>query len=160
MVVSVNQVANYYDVSKKTIETVILRNREEFEDDGMVVLKGEEFKDFISKICDSNNNIIYTASNTSKKIYGENTAYIINSITTVARRHNDTIFKKVIRNVLCKQTTLSNMFIQAFSYQIYQSSFIRSLLLIYKFFVCYFQIFFPQIKIYLSGCNLFVPQHF
>ena len=52
MVVSVNQVANYYDVSKKTIETVILRNREEFEDDGMVVLKGEEFKDFISKICD------------------------------------------------------------------------------------------------------------
>ena len=52
MVVSVNQVANYYDVSKKTIETVILRNREEFEDDGMSVLKGEEFKDFVNKICD------------------------------------------------------------------------------------------------------------
>ena len=52
MVVSVNQVSNYYDVSKKTIETVILRNRDEFEEDGMVVLKGEEFKQFVNDICD------------------------------------------------------------------------------------------------------------
>lgn len=52
MVVSVHQVANYYDVSKKTIETIILRNRDEFEDDGMAVLKGEEFKEFANNICD------------------------------------------------------------------------------------------------------------
>lgn len=52
MVISINQVANYYDVSKKTIETVILRNRDEFEDDGMIVLKGEEFKKFATRICD------------------------------------------------------------------------------------------------------------
>lgn len=52
MIISVNQVANYYDVSKKTIETIILRNREEFENDGMIVLKGNEFKDFANEICD------------------------------------------------------------------------------------------------------------
>ena len=51
MVVSILQVANYYDVSKKTIETIILRNRDEFEDDGLVVLKGEELKLFAKNIC-------------------------------------------------------------------------------------------------------------
>lgn len=52
MTVSVYQVSNYYDVSKKTIETIILRNRDEFEEDGMIVLKGEEFKKFVDEICD------------------------------------------------------------------------------------------------------------
>ncbi len=31
---------------------MILRNRDEFEEDGMVVLKGEEFKKFVNDICD------------------------------------------------------------------------------------------------------------
>jgi len=52
MVVSVEQVANYYEVTKKAIDTVILRNREELEDDGIMVLKGEELKDFKIKLTD------------------------------------------------------------------------------------------------------------
>lgn len=46
MCMSVDQIASYYDTSNKTISTIISRNREEFELDGMVVLKGEELKDF------------------------------------------------------------------------------------------------------------------
>lgn len=49
MVLSVEQVANYYEASKKSVETIISRNREEFEADGMVVLKGKELKDFKEK---------------------------------------------------------------------------------------------------------------
>ena len=52
MVVSVEQVANYYEVSKKAIETVLLRHRDELENDGIQVLKGEEFKSFKQQVCD------------------------------------------------------------------------------------------------------------
>ncbi|MGM0471446.1 MAG: ORF6N domain-containing protein [Bacillota bacterium] len=41
----INQVADYYEVSKKTINTVVERNREEFEEDGMTIIKGEELKE-------------------------------------------------------------------------------------------------------------------
>lgn len=51
MVVSVEQVANYYEVTKKAIETVILRNRSELEDDGIIVLKGEELKELKEEVC-------------------------------------------------------------------------------------------------------------
>ena len=51
MVVSIEQVANYYEVTKKAIETVIKRNKDEIESDGYMVLKGEELKDFKNKIC-------------------------------------------------------------------------------------------------------------
>ena len=44
MIMSVEQIANYYEVSKKAVETVIQRNRDEFEEDGMKVLTGEELK--------------------------------------------------------------------------------------------------------------------
>jgi len=46
MIMSVEQIANYYEVSKKAVETVIQRNRDEFEEDGMKVLTGEELKQF------------------------------------------------------------------------------------------------------------------
>lgn len=49
MILSIEQVAYYYETSKKTIETLIFKNREEFESDGMVVLKGDELKDFKKK---------------------------------------------------------------------------------------------------------------
>ena len=49
MVLSIEQVANYYETSKKSVETIISRNREEFETDGMVVLKGKELKEFKEK---------------------------------------------------------------------------------------------------------------
>lgn len=52
MVVSVEQVANYYEITKKAIETIIKRHRDELETDGIVVLKGEQLKDFNKKICD------------------------------------------------------------------------------------------------------------
>lgn len=55
MILSISQVANYYDVSRKTIETIISRNREEFELDGIIVLRGEDFKDFVNNICDLQN---------------------------------------------------------------------------------------------------------
>lgn len=51
MVVSVEQVANYYEVTKKAIETIISRNRDELEEDGIVTLKGEELKGLRSDIC-------------------------------------------------------------------------------------------------------------
>lgn len=50
MVVSTNQVANYYECGLEAVKTIIKRNREEFEDDGMVVLKGQDLKDFKLKI--------------------------------------------------------------------------------------------------------------
>jgi len=50
-VVSVEQVANYYEVTKKAIETVISRHRDEIESDGHMTLKGDELKEFKNKIC-------------------------------------------------------------------------------------------------------------
>ena len=50
MVLSVEQVAEYYEVSKKAIETVIKRNRAELEEDGIMVLKGEELVNFKEEV--------------------------------------------------------------------------------------------------------------
>ena len=52
MVLTVDQVATYYEVTIEAIKTIIKRNRGEFEDDGMVVLTGEDLKDFIAKVCE------------------------------------------------------------------------------------------------------------
>ncbi|CAG7839967.1 hypothetical protein CLOHAE12215_01383 [Clostridium haemolyticum] len=52
MVVSIEQVANYYEITKKAIETIVKRHRDELEDDGIMVLKGEQLKDFNNKVCD------------------------------------------------------------------------------------------------------------
>ena len=49
MILSIDQVAFYYETSKKTIETLIFKNREEFESDGMIVLKGDELREFKKK---------------------------------------------------------------------------------------------------------------
>ena len=46
MIVTVQQAATYYECSMDTIKTLIKRNRDEFEGDGMVVLKGQELKKF------------------------------------------------------------------------------------------------------------------
>jgi len=55
MCLSVEQVTNYYETSNSTIKTIIQRNREEFESDGMIILKGQELKDFKAKLnLDSN----------------------------------------------------------------------------------------------------------
>lgn len=50
MVLSIDQIAQYYEASIDSVRTIIKRNREEFEDDGMVVLSGKELKDFKDKI--------------------------------------------------------------------------------------------------------------
>lgn len=50
MVLTIDQVANYYEVTTEAIKTLVKRNREEFEIDGMVVLKGEELKRFKEEI--------------------------------------------------------------------------------------------------------------
>lgn len=50
MVLSTNQIANYYECGLEAVKTIIKRNREEFESDGMVVLKGQDLKDFKEKI--------------------------------------------------------------------------------------------------------------
>jgi hypothetical protein len=50
MVVSVEQVANFYEVSNKAINTIIDRHRDELEEDGVMVLKGEELKEFKQKV--------------------------------------------------------------------------------------------------------------
>lgn len=50
MVMSIDQVANYYECSKDTVSTIIKRNRDEFVQDGMIILKGNELKEFKSRI--------------------------------------------------------------------------------------------------------------
>jgi len=50
MILSIEQIADYYEVSKKSVETIIQRNRDEFEEDGMKVLVGEELREFKSII--------------------------------------------------------------------------------------------------------------
>lgn len=55
MVVTVQQAANYYECSMDTIKTLIKRNREEFEEDGMVVLTGTELNDFKEKVLQGSN---------------------------------------------------------------------------------------------------------
>lgn len=51
LVVNVEMVSDFYEVSKKSINTIIERNRDELEEDGIMVLKGQELKDFKSNIC-------------------------------------------------------------------------------------------------------------
>lgn len=52
MVLSSEQVANYYEVTTEAIKTVIKRHRDELEEDGIITLKGEELKDFKNKVCE------------------------------------------------------------------------------------------------------------
>jgi hypothetical protein len=54
MVMSIDHVANYYETSKESVSTIIKRNRDEFESDGMQVLVGEELKDFKENLIGSN----------------------------------------------------------------------------------------------------------
>lgn len=51
MVVNVEMVANYYEVTNKAINTIIDRHRTELEEDGIMVLKGQDLKEFKTKIC-------------------------------------------------------------------------------------------------------------
>ena len=64
MVVTVQQAANYYECSMDTIKTLIKRNRDEFEDDGMTVLKGQELKKFKEDLGVGSNepNLAYASS--------------------------------------------------------------------------------------------------
>ena len=50
MVLTIDQVANYYEVTADGIRTVIKRNRGEFESDGMAVLRGKELEKFKQEI--------------------------------------------------------------------------------------------------------------
>lgn len=51
MCLSIDQIANYYEATTEAIRTIIKRNRDEFEDDGMQILKGQELKDFKENLC-------------------------------------------------------------------------------------------------------------
>lgn len=55
MVLSIDQVANYYESTIEAVRTIIKRNRGEFESDGMATLRGEELKTFLSEICEVQN---------------------------------------------------------------------------------------------------------
>lgn len=46
MVLTIDQVANYYEASRDAVATIIKRNRDEFELDGMTTLSGQMLKDF------------------------------------------------------------------------------------------------------------------
>ena len=54
MVMSIDQIANYYETSKESVSTIIKRNRDEFESDGMEVLTGENLKVFKESLIGSN----------------------------------------------------------------------------------------------------------
>lgn len=51
MVLTIDQVANYYEVTVDAVRAIVKRNREEFETDGMVILRGEELRKFKEEIC-------------------------------------------------------------------------------------------------------------
>jgi hypothetical protein len=51
MVVTTFQIAEYYECSMDAVKKIIQRNRDEFESDGIVVLKGKELQDFKEKVC-------------------------------------------------------------------------------------------------------------
>lgn len=51
MVLTIDQVANYYEVTVDAVRAIVKRNREEFETDGMVILRREELKKFKEEIC-------------------------------------------------------------------------------------------------------------
>lgn len=51
MILTIDQVANYYEVTVDAVRAIVKRNREEFETDGMVILRGEELKKFKEEIC-------------------------------------------------------------------------------------------------------------
>lgn len=63
MVLSIDQVASYYEVTTEGIKTIIKRNREEFEADGMVVLRGKELENFKKEIgsVQSEPNILFSS---------------------------------------------------------------------------------------------------
>lgn len=50
-VVTIDQVASYYEVTREAIKTIVKRNRYEFETDGMIVLKGKELQQFKKDVC-------------------------------------------------------------------------------------------------------------
>lgn len=55
MVLTIDQVASYYEVTVEAARTVIKRNRGEFESDGMVTLRGEELRKFLDEVCEVQN---------------------------------------------------------------------------------------------------------
>ena len=55
MVVTTQQAANYYECSLDSVKTIIKRNREEFESDGMIILTGTELDNFKEKILQGSN---------------------------------------------------------------------------------------------------------
>lgn len=63
MILTIDQVANYYEVTTEGIRTIIKRNREEFESDGMAVLRGKELEKFKEEIglVQSEPNIIFSS---------------------------------------------------------------------------------------------------
>lgn len=50
--ISIDMASQYYEVDTKLIEYHIKENKDELESDGLKVLKGEDLKDFMSKVCD------------------------------------------------------------------------------------------------------------
>lgn len=52
MIVSVDQAAEYYEVGKKAVTSIIQRHDEELKFDGLKVLKGDELKKFKTKLQD------------------------------------------------------------------------------------------------------------
>jgi len=55
MVITTYQVAEYYECSLETVKTLIKRNRGEFEDDGMIVLSGQDLDEFKQNILQGSN---------------------------------------------------------------------------------------------------------
>lgn len=50
MVLTIDQISNYYEVTVDAVRAIVKRNREEFEADGMAILKGEELQKFKAEI--------------------------------------------------------------------------------------------------------------
>lgn len=78
MALSVAQAAKFYDASKKSVETIIARNREEFEDDGMIVLSGDDYKKFLEDFCD--------LQNEGDKVYEKRPSSKARSITLLPKK--------------------------------------------------------------------------
>lgn len=59
----VNQITDFYEVSRSTIESLLKRHKAEIEKDGLVSLKGRELKEYKTKILDIHNERLNARSN-------------------------------------------------------------------------------------------------
>ena len=98
-VVTINQVADYYEVERKTINKIIQRNSCELKEDGIEVLKGENLRKIKDKLQNSTRKHLVTVYNKIKKV-PYITVFPRRAVLRVGMLLQDSKVAKKIRNYL------------------------------------------------------------